>query len=111
MTALVIGAEMIRLDDGQKGTVALLDGEKRITYIDHGALVVAAKSEKWARESTDPLPMRAEEKLEVALWADKALRAIERHEPMAHWQKPDLGAEPHDNGLVLAILAYLSARE
>lgn len=111
MSALVIGSDMIRIDDGQRGTVASLNGELRITYLDHGEMVVAPKSEKWEVEDHAPRPMRAEEKLEIALWADKALRAAEKHEPMRHWEKPSLADEPHDPGLVLAIVAYLSGRE
>lgn len=111
MSGLVIGSDMIRVDDGQRGTVATLNGELRITYLDHGEMVVAPKSEKWVVEAQPRHPMRAEEKLEIALWADKALRAIELHEPMRHWEKPSLSDEPYDAGLVLAIVAYLSGRE
>ena len=58
-----------------------------------------------------PVSLRAEEKFLVALWADKALRAYEKNEPLKSWDPPKLSDEPYDNELVLAILSYLTARE
>jgi hypothetical protein len=58
-----------------------------------------------------PLPLRAEEKFLIALYADKALRSYEKNEPLKFWEKPKLSDEPYDSELVLAILGYLSRRE
>jgi len=110
MSALVLGEQMVRLEDGQKGVVALIEGERRIVFDDRGEQRFAQKKEVWEVAARPRLPLRAEEKLEIALWADKALHSLEQHEPMHVWQRPLLSAEPYDNGLVMAILAYLSSR-
>lgn len=112
-----LGARMIRLDDGMRGTVELVTipgidmPEKRIVFEDRGERRIASKAEKWISADPPPMPLRAEEKFLVAMYADRALRAIERNEPHRVWEKPTLRDEPYDNELVLAVLAYLSQRE
>jgi hypothetical protein len=112
-----LGQRMIRADDGVIGTVeeVVLPGspepERRIMYLDRGERRMAAKSEKWLSAESPPLPLRAEEKFLIALWADRALRAYEKNEPLKFWEKPHLSEEPYDSELVVAVLAYLSERE
>lgn len=114
---LAVGQRVIRLDDGMMGVVeeVTLPGsevsDRRVFYTDRGERRMAAKSEKWVSAEPSPLPLRAEEKFLIALWADKALRAYERNEPLKFWEKPKLSDEPYDNELVVAILSYLSERE
>ena len=110
MSPLVLGQRMLRLEDGRKGVVALVEGERRVTYEDRGELLVAPKREEWIPDESPRPPLRAEEKLEVAMHADRALCAIDRHEPLRFWERPSLSDEPYDANLVLAIIAYLSAR-
>jgi hypothetical protein len=106
-----LGTPMIRVDDGRTGVVELVSGESRITYWDRGERIVAPKGEKWDEANAAAPPLRQEEILEVAMEADRALRAIERHEPSRWWQPVRLDAAPHDQGLVTAIVAYLRARQ
>jgi hypothetical protein len=110
VTTLVLGQRMRRLDDGRQGVVALVGGERRISYEDRGETFIAPKGERWIEADPPGAPLRAEEKLEIALHADRALRAIDRHEPMRFWERPRLSDPPHDPELVLAILSYLSSR-
>lgn len=106
-----LGERMVRLDDGQRGIVAQNGPELRIVYTDRGDERIASKAEKWAPDELPHGPLRAEEKLLVAHHADRALRAIDRHEPHKTWEPIDTGAPVHDLGLVNAILAYLSERK
>ncbi len=112
-----IGQRMIRLDDGMRGTVEMVtmpgsnEQDKRVVYHDRGEKRVAAKAERWVDAEPPPVPLRAEEKLLIALWADKALRAYEKNEPFKSWDPPKLGEEPYDTNLVLAVLSYLTTRE
>lgn len=112
-----LGMRVLRLDDGMVGSVeeVIMPGsevpEKRIVYHDRGERRIAAKTETWVSAEPAPSPMRAEEKFLIALYADKALRAYEKHEPLKFWQPPRLSDEPYDNELVVAILSYLSKRE
>ena len=112
-----LGMRVMRLDDGMVGTVeeVILPGaeapEKRIVYHDRGERRMAAKSEHWVSAEPAPVPLRAEEKFLIALYADKALRAYERNEPLKFWEAPKLSDEPYDSDLVLAVLSYLSRRE
>ena len=112
-----LGSRMLRLDDGMRGTVEMVTipgvdlPEKRIIYEDRGEQRIASKVEKWISAEPPPQPLRAEEKFLVAMYADRALGAIEKNEPHRVWEKPKLSDEPHDNELVMAILAYLSQRE
>ncbi len=108
--SLVLGARMRRRDDGREGVVALVDGDRRIVWEDRGESRVALRQEVWDEAEFPRPPLRAEEKLEIALSADRALRAIDLHEPLRFWDKPSLADRPHDAGLVLAIIAYLSTR-
>lgn len=110
MSALPLGARVIRVDDGKTGAVELVAGESRITYWDRGERIVAPKGEKWDRVEDKTHPLRREEILEVAMEADRALRAIELHEPSRWWQPVSLDAVPYDRGLVEVIVAYLRAR-
>lgn len=102
---------MVRLDDGQKGVVAAHGPELRILYIDRGEERLAMKTEKWAPDVLEPGPLRAEEKLTIARYADRALRAHERNEPHRTWEVPRATDELYDLGLVRAIVAYLTERE
>lgn len=108
---------MVRLDDGMRGTVEIVTipgvdlPDKRIVFEDRGEKRIASKTEKWVSAEPPPMPLRAEEKFLVAMWADGALRAIEKNEPHKTWEKPRLSDEPYDSELVLAILSYLSQRE
>lgn len=104
------GARMVRVEDGQMGVMQEHQGELRIFYEDRGEQLIAPKREKW--EVFDPAPgrMREEEKLRVALVADRYLRSLVRHEPHRYWEPIDEGAEPFDAGLVKVIVEYLSTR-
>lgn len=108
--SLVLDEAMLRLDDGMKGVVRMEGGELRIIYSLNGVLMVAPKKERWVPYDEPRAPMRTEECLEVALEADRALKAIVTHVPRAFWQPVDLKAEPFDKGLVDAILTYLAGR-
>jgi hypothetical protein len=105
-----LGQQMIRQDDGQKGLVAQQAGELRIVYLDRGESRVAGKGEKWVPDELPEGPMRVEEMVLVALYADRALRAIERHEPHRTWETPTPRDETYDRGLVRVIVDYLSDR-
>lgn len=107
---LVLDEVMLRIDDGMKGTVRMMEDGLRIVYSLHGNLMIAGRKERWVPYNEPRAPMRTEECLEVALEADRALKAIVTHTPRAFWQPVDLKAEPFDKGLVDAILTYLSAR-
>lgn len=106
-----LGERMLRVNDGQRGVVAQNGPELRIVYFDRGEERLAPKNEKWVLDELRPGPLRAEEKVLVALYADRALRAIERHEPHKTWEKPELDAEVYDKGLLHAIVQYLSDRD
>lgn len=112
-----LGQRMMRMDDATVGVVELVElpgggePERRIVYTDRGERRIAGKAEKWVSAEPIPLPLRAEEKFLIALWADKALRSYEKNEPFKFWEKPKLSDEPYDNELVVAILGYLSRRE
>ena len=112
MAGLRAGRQMVRVDDGQRGVVELDEhGSARIAYVDRGEKRVAGRREVWVDADPPPAPLRAEEKLEIALHADRALRAVEKHEPLKFWEKVRMSDEPYDSGLVMAILAYLSERD
>lgn len=99
---------MVRVDDGMRGVVELVEGENRIVYVDRGERLVAPKREKWVAEETRRPPLRHEEILEVAMQADRALRAIDKHEPLRWWE-PARG-QIYDQGLVQVITDYLENR-
>jgi hypothetical protein len=105
-----LGQRMVRLDDGQRGVVAQNGPELRIIYLDRGEERIAPKSEQWLPDEFRQLPLRSEEIELVAWYANRALRAVERHEPFKFWDTPNLAEEPYDPGLWLAIEAYLRAR-
>jgi len=108
---LALGTPMLRLDDGKPGLVEDVGGEPRIVYHDRADRLIAGKQEKWVPYAPVPTSrLRPEEMREVALEADRALRAIERHEPRRWWQPVDEKATPHDQGLVEVIVAYLAER-
>lgn len=102
---------MVRVDDGKRGVVELVDGEHRIVYLDRGERLVAPKREKWVAEDTRRAPLRHEEIREVAMEADRALSAIEKNQPRGFWQPLRLDAPVYDQGLVQVITAYLENRE
>lgn len=109
--SLVLGQRMVRLDDGQKGVVAQNGPELRIVYNDRGEERIALKSEKWRPDVIEPGPLRDVEKMLIALHADRALRAYERHEPLKFWDTPTGDSEVYDIGLIAHILAYLTERQ
>jgi hypothetical protein len=102
---------MVRLDDGMRGTVCENGPELRIVYRDRGEERIAAKSEKWAPDELKPGPLLRAEMHVIALYADRALRAYERHEPHKFWETPKASDSPYDPGLMRVITEYLSARE
>lgn len=107
-----LGQRMIRLDDGMKGVVAQDGAELRIVYVDRGEERMARRSEKWVPDELHPGPLRAEEKMTIAWWADRALQAYETNTVLKHWERPDLDAfEVYDEGLLRVILDYLESRE
>jgi hypothetical protein len=106
-----LGALVARVDDGRAGKVELVGGETRITYFDRGERIVAGKQEVWALTDGRIPPLRDEEIVEVAFEADRALRAIEKHEPSRWWQPVNTKARPYDPGLVETIVSYLRARQ
>ena len=105
-----LGQRMIRLDDGMKGVVALNGPDLRVVYVDRGEERIASKGERWKPDELVMGPLRSEEIAMIALHADRALRAFERHEPLKSWEHLDTQAIPYDAGLVLAITDYLSQR-
>ena len=81
--SLVLGAKMLRLDDGVQGTVIDVGtdrGEYRIAYLAHGEQLIAEKKEKWVPADPPPVALRLEEIDEVARAADFTLRAIDHHQ-------------------------------
>lgn len=107
---LTLGQRMVRLSDGMKGVVQQNGPELRIAYLDRGEELMAAKSEKWAVDELKPGPMLYTERLLIALHADRALRCLERHEPMKWWDSLDSG-DVYDPALVSLIIVYLERRE
>jgi hypothetical protein len=102
---------MVRVADGQQGVVAQNGPELRIVYQDRGFERIAAKSERWVLDELNPGPMLRDEAYLIALYADRALRAHERHEPHKWWERPLTIEPPYDEGLVNLIVDYLTARE
>lgn len=107
---LSLGQRMVRLEDGKLGLVESHNGEPRIVFEDRGERLVAGKQEKWDVFEPGGGPLREEEKMQVALTADRVLRAIVRHEPNRLWEPIDLGAAPFDEGLVRVVVEYLGQR-
>lgn len=107
-----LGQRMIRLEDGMKGIVAQNGPELRIVYQDRGEERMALRNERWVPDELRPGPLRAEEKATVAWYADKALEAYEKNQPLKFWEKPDVHHdECYDQGLVEVIVGYLTSRE
>ena len=107
---LVLGQRMVRLEDGTRGVVALVDGERRITWQDRGETRIAGKMEQWEADAVGSRKLRPEEIRYVARWADGALEAIEKHEPFRYWETVRVEHPSYDQGLVDVIVAYLSKR-
>ncbi len=101
---------MVRQDDGMRGEVEDFGGELRIIYHDRGERFVAAKSQKWFPLNPGVKKLRDEEVREVALVADRALRAIDLNEPRRYWEPVRTIDEPHDPGLVRVVSKYLEER-
>jgi hypothetical protein len=101
---------MVRLEDGMRGTVGRNGPELRIMYLDRGEERLAAKSERWQLDEFKPGPLREEEQVLIALHADRALRAYERHEPLKSWEEVHAATAPYDEGLFNVIVSYLMAR-
>jgi len=108
--SLTLGQRMTRLEDGVEGVVRMEGNEPRIVYSDRGTLMIAGKHEKWIPFDIGQMRLRPEEIIEVAIEADRALRAIERHEPRRYWE-PLKRSEIYDQGLVDTISAYLAERQ
>ncbi len=108
---LTFGQRMVRVSDGMKGYVMQDGPELRITYMDRGEERRASKAERWVEDELVPGPLRREEKLSIALCADRALRALEKNEPHKTWEPIRLTEVPYDPGLIRTILDYLSQRE
>lgn len=107
---MILGQRMVRVADGQRGVVAQNGPELRIVYLDRGSERVALKSEKWVPDDFKPGPLLRDEAFIIAQYADRALKAYERHEPHKVWEPIVLG-QFYDEGLVNVIVEYLSARE
>jgi hypothetical protein len=115
----VVGQRMIRTDDGMRGTVELVqvpgfvsEFERRVVYLDRGEKRVAGKREVWEAEKDPPRRLRDEEIQRVASAADRALRALDKNEPVRWWQS-DIrrgSDEQHDHALVTLITDYLRKR-
>ena len=110
LSSLPIGTRMIRIDDGKEGVVSMEEGEHRIVYEDRGNSRIAPKKEHWVTEQQPDLRLRAEEMLEVAMTAEKALKALEKHEPFKHWEPLQPHLPAYDMGLRQVILRYLRDR-
>lgn len=107
-----LGQRMVRLDDGMKGIVAQNGPELRIIYTDRGEERMAPRNERWVPDELHPGPLRAEEKMIVAWWADRALQAYETNTPLKVWEKPDVENDVvYDQGLFETIIGYLTSRE
>ena len=107
---MILGQRMIRLEDGVKGVVGQNGPELRIFFEDRGEQLMAPKSEKWIPDELPPMPLRDEEIARITWFADRALRAYERHEPLKWWTEPELPFEPYDHVLVWVIEDYLKSR-
>ena len=105
-----VGTIVVRVEDGKRGHIAVVGDETRVVYEDRGSPVVAPKRELWLPAAEQSRRLRPEEMLEVAIWADRSLRSLERHEPFKHWEDIDPGVPPYDKGLRDVILTYLRAR-
>ena len=106
-----LGQRMVRVDDGMKGTVSQNGPELRIVYNDRGEERIALRSERWVPDELKPGPLRSEEMATIAWYADRALRAFERNEPLRYWEPADIDETPYDEGLTRVIIDYLAARE
>lgn len=107
---LPLGTRMVRQDDGKAGIVEQHEGEPRIVYEDRGERLIASKRETWTEMAIRTGPLREEEKLLIALTADKVLRAIVRNEPSKLYEPIDVDRQPFDEGLVRVVVGYLSDR-
>lgn len=107
---LPLGTRMVRQDDGKAGVVEQVEGEPRIVYEDRRETLIAGKREKWHEALARQGPLREEEKLLVALTADKVLRGVILNQPSKLWQPIDPESEPFDAKLVRVIVEYLGTR-
>lgn len=114
---LILGAPMVRVEDGMKGVVEMTSPpgleryvEARIVYFDRGERRVASKLEKWETEQTPGSKMRTEEMLLVAYAADRQLEALDKHQPDRNWEPIASRRTIHELGLVQVILDYLRKR-
>ena len=106
---MIVGQQMIRIDDGMKGVVVKSEGDiPRIRYIEMGEARFAGKGEKWEPVQPPPRNLRPEEMQHIAGFADSALRAAELHEPNKWWY---VNAPVYDQGLVDVIVGYLKERK
>ena len=107
---MILGQRMVRLSDGVKGVVQQNGPELRIVYLDRGEELMAPKSEKWEPDELPPMPLRDEEIARITWFADRALRAYERHEPLKWWSEPEIPFQPYDEGLIGVMVSYLLER-
>ena len=114
---LVAGQQMVRVDDGMRGTVQLVAvpgyelQELRVVYVDRGEKRTAGKREAWEPVTAPPKKLRADEILTVATFTDQLLRSIDKNEPTKWWEWGYRREEPyHDLGLATLIIEYLEKR-
>lgn len=107
---LVFGQRMVRVDDGQKGIVAMDGPDLRIVYLDRGEERMAPKSEKWVPDELEPGPLRPVERFLIAATCDRALRAYEQNEPHKYWETIPLTYRAYDEELMALIDRHLARR-
>jgi len=114
---LTAGQQMVRVDDGMRGTVQLVAvpgydlQELRVVYFDRGEQRIAPKREPWEPVAPLPKKLRADEILTIASFTDQLLRSIDKNEPTKWWEWGYKREEPyHDLGLATLIIEYLEKR-
>jgi hypothetical protein len=101
---------VVRLEDGMRGHVEVINGENRVVYEDRGTMRVSPKREVWETEKTPPRKLREEDIIRVAATAERTLMALDKNEPDRYWEPLNLSSEPYDKGLRKVIVDYLSGR-
>lgn len=106
------GTRVIRIADGMRGVVEWVheglvgSGALRVVFVDRGERMTSPRTQGvWVAE---PLPdgrLRQAEMIQVAIAADRELKAIMLHEPLKPWEPH--GPEYFDSGLAGVILNYL----
>ncbi len=104
---MILGQQMLRVDDGMKGLVVQHETGLRIAYVEMGEQRFAGKGEKWEPVTKPPRKLRLEEMYSIARRSDIALQAVERNEPERWWV---VESKPYDQGLINVIVSYLKGR-